>query len=346
MAVSIKDVAQRAQVSHSTVSRALQNPRRLNQDTAQRVQQIAREMGYRPNSIGRSLVTRRTDTIGVVVTTVADPFVAEVVAGVEEVAHNRGYAVFLANSNAQPEREISVVRSFHDRRVDGVLVMASRVGSLYLPLLEELNVPIVLVDNQYPGEFAHAISIDDRGGARMAVRHLIELGHRRIGYVADQYGLQSDEDRKMGYAEELESAGLAFSAALVAHGDGKAEGGRVAMQSLLALRDPPTAVFCYNDMTAIGALRTLHSKGWKAPEEMSVVGFDDLPIAQYVEPPLTTVRQPKAEMGRMAAERLLNLLGRSELSGSEAAGGGGAGSSIRVPGELVVRASACRPRHG
>lgn len=128
-------------------------------------------------------------------TTVADPFVSEGIAGVEDVAQAKGYAVFLANSNANPDREISFVRSFGERRVDGVLVMASRVGALYLPLLNELDVPLVLIDNQHPGDFGYSISTDDRGGARLAVRHLIELGHSRIGYIGDQYGLQSDEDR-------------------------------------------------------------------------------------------------------------------------------------------------------
>jgi DNA-binding LacI/PurR family transcriptional regulator len=143
-------------------------------------------MGYRPNVIGRSLATQHTQTIGIVVTAVADPFVSEVVAGVEDVAQAQGYAVFLANSHANSDREISVVRSLGERRVDGVLVMASRVGALYLPLLNELDVPLVLIDNQHPDDFGYSISIDDRGGARLAVRHLIELGHRRIAYIGDQ----------------------------------------------------------------------------------------------------------------------------------------------------------------
>jgi DNA-binding LacI/PurR family transcriptional regulator len=329
MSVSLKDVARRARVSHSTVSRALHLPGRVNEKTAERVRRIAREMGYRPNPIGRSLATRRTATIGVVVTTVADPFVSEVIAGVEEVAHRRGYAVFLANSNADPEREVSVVRSFQDRRVDGVLVMASRVGALYMPLLKKLSVPIVLIDNQHPGDFAHSISIDDRGGARLAVRHLVELGHRRIAYIGDRYGLQSNTDRRAGYSAELKAAGIRYCPEHVVLGDGRAEGGLLAMRSLLELRQPPTAVFCYNDMTAIGALRAVHDAGLGVPACVSMVGFDDLPIASYVEPPLTTVRQPKAEMGRRAAGMLLDAL----------AGGPSNASSIRVPGELVVRES-------
>jgi DNA-binding LacI/PurR family transcriptional regulator len=151
--------------------------------------------------------------------------------------------------------------------------------------------------------------------------------------------LQSDDDRKAGYLDELARAGVAPSAELAVHGDGTPEGGALGMLALMALREPPTAVFCYNDMTAMGALRTLHAAGFELPRRMSLAGFDDLPIARYLEPPLTTIRQPKSEMGRMAAERLLDLMGGAERAR-------GTGSSIRVPGELVVRASTCQPRHG
>lgn len=328
MAVSIKDIARLAGVSHSTVSRALSCNELVNHETAARIRQIARETGYRPNSIGRSLVTKKTFAIGVVVTTVADPFIAEVVSGIEEVVHDGGYAVFLANSNANPEREIKVVQSFHERRVDGILVMASRVGALYLPLLSELNVPIVLIDNQYPGEFVHSICIDDRTGARLAVNHLIQLGHRRIAYLGDQFGLESDKNRLGGYREALEAAGIACPPELVVNGDGKAPGGRVAMDRLLALRDLPTAVFCYNDMSAVGALRSIYDAGLRVPQDISVAGFDDLPIASYLQPALTTVRQPKIEMGRQAAQMLLDLLAGERVE-----------SKIEVQGELIIRAS-------
>jgi len=328
MPLSIKDVARLACVSHSTVSRALANSPSVNRATAERIRKIAKETGYRPNTIGRSLATSRTHTIGFVVTTVADPFVAEVAAGIEDVARQKGYAVFLANSNAEPEREVAVVRSFQDRRVDGVIVMASRVGGLYMPLLEELRVPIMLVDNQYPGAFAHSISIDDRGGGRLVTSHLAALGHRRIGYIGDRNGMQSDTDRMAGYADALAAAGVEFNRAYVAQGNGGPSGGLEAMQSLLALRERPTAVFCYNDMTAIGALRALHNAGCRVPADVSVAGFDDLQIAPFLEPPLTTVRQPKTEMGRRAASILLELLEGKELE-----------AQITVPGELVIRES-------
>jgi len=331
--VSIKDIARVAKVSHSTVSRALHNSPLVNRETAERIRRIAEEMGYRPSAVARSLVTRKSKTIGVVVTTIADPFIAEVVSGIEEVANDHGYSVFLANSNADPDREIKVVHSFHERRVDGILVTASRVGALYMDHLSEMKVPIVLINNQHPGEFVHSVMIDNVTASRAATEHLIQLGHRRIAYIGDQFGYQSDTERFAGYRQALERAGLTFQPELVVHGDGKPEGGMRAMERLLALAPPPTAVFCYNDMTALGALRVARMKGFRVPEDISLVGFDDLFIASYTEPPLTTIRQPKRQMGRQAMALLLQLLK-----------GGDSQQTIWVQGELIVRASTAPPR--
>jgi len=312
--VSIKDIARVAKVSHSTVSRALRNSPLVSRETAERIRQIAEEMGYRPSAVARSLVTRKTKTIGVVVTTIADPFIAEVVSGIEEVANDHGYSVFLANSNADPDREIKVVHSFHERRVDGILVTASRVGALYIGHLSEMKVPIVLINNQHPGEFVHSVMIDNVTASRMATEHLVHLGHRRIAYIGDQFGYQSDTERFAGYRQALERAGLTFQPELVVHGDGKPEGGMRAMEQLLRLSPLPTAVFCYNDMTALGALRVARMRGLRVPEDISLVGFDDLFIASYTEPPLTTIRQPKRRMGQRAMELLLQLLRGGTLS--------------------------------
>src|SRR6267378_2281234 len=169
--VSIKDIARAAQVSHPTVSRALSDSPLVNGETAKRIRQIAASLGYRPSAIARSLATKRTKTIGVVVTSIADPFIADVISGVEEAANDHGYSVFLANSNANPDREVKVVHSFHERRVDGILVTASRVGALYMPLLDEMRVPTVLINNQHPGEFAHSVMIDNPAASRRATEH-------------------------------------------------------------------------------------------------------------------------------------------------------------------------------
>jgi DNA-binding LacI/PurR family transcriptional regulator len=283
--------------------------------------------------VARGLVTKKTWTLGAVVTTIADPFIGEVVSGVEELANDKGYSVILANCNADPDRELRVVRLFEERRVDGILILSSRVGALYMPLLSELRVPIVLINSHHPDQFAHSVMIDNLGGSLAAVQHLIQLGHRRIAYLGDQYGLQSDTERFAGYRQALALADFPFTPELVVHADGKSEGALPATNRLLAMEDPATAVFCYNDLTAIGALRALRGHGLRVPDDMSVVGFDDLAIASYTEPPLTTVRQPKQQMGRMAVDILCNL-----ISGAQEQ------TQIKVPGELIVRESASAPR--
>src|SRR5580704_6854655 len=202
---SIKDIARIARVSHSTVSRALQNSPLVNARTAETIRQIAHESGYRASAVARGLVTKRTLTIGLVVTTIADPFASEVVGAIEQAANDHGYSVFLADSNADPVREQQVVQSLAERRVDGIVVTSSRVGALYLPLLSEMRVPIVLVNNQHPGEFVHSIMIGNVEGVRAVAEHLIGLGHKRIAYIGDQYGYQSDTERFAGYRETLDA---------------------------------------------------------------------------------------------------------------------------------------------
>jgi DNA-binding LacI/PurR family transcriptional regulator len=330
--ISIKDIARAAQVSHPTVSRALRHSPLVNKETAERISQIAASMGYWPDAVARGLVTKKTRTIGVVVTTIADPFIGEVVSGIEEVANDHGYSVFLANSNADPAREIRVAQSFQQRRVDGILVAASRVGALYIPLLGQLKVPIVLINNQHPDEFVQSVVIDNVTASLEAVQHLIQLGHQRIAYIGDQFGFQSDTERFGGYRQALALADYPFLPELVVHGDGKPEGGMQAVEKLLALPTPPTAVFCYNDMSAIGALRGIRAHGLRVPGDISLVGFDDLFIAAYSDPPLTTVRQPKRQMGRMAMEILLELFSNADKK-----------ANIKVQGELVVRESTAPP---
>jgi DNA-binding LacI/PurR family transcriptional regulator len=334
--VSIKDIARAAKVSHPTVSRALSDSPLVNGETAKRIRQIAASLGYRPSAIARSLATKKTNTIGVVVTSIADPFIADVISGVEEAANDHGYSVFLANSNANPDREVKVVHSFHERRVDGILVTASRVGALYVPLLSQLKVPIVLINNQHPDEtdeFIYSVTIDNIKASNEVMRHLIGLGHKRIAYIGDRGGFQSDNERLAGYRQGLSFAGYPFLSELVVHGDGKPEGGGRAMESLLGLPNPPTAVFCYNDMSALGALRVLHGHGIKVPEDLSLVGFDDLAIASYTSPLLTTVSQPKQQMGRMAMDIMIKLLSRIDSK-----------TNIKVEGELIVRESTAPPK--
>jgi DNA-binding LacI/PurR family transcriptional regulator len=328
MPVSIKDIARLAGVSHSTVSRALHKSPLIPPETARRIQRIAQEQGYTASAVARSLVTRRTQAIGVVVTSIADPFNGDLVDGIEEVANERGYSVILATSQANPERELAVVRSCQERRVDGILVASSRVGALYVPILSELDVPIVLINNQHGSDFAHSIRIDNIHGMRFATEHLLQLGHRHIAYVGDRFGLHSDEERFAGYRQALTSRDVRFDNTLVMQGDGKAGGAASALDELLKRRSKPTAVACYNDMTALGLIHRAQQHGIVVPDELSVTGFDDIPFAAFARPPLTTVRQPRRDMGREAMRLLFALLNGEEAQKTSV-----------INGELIVRGS-------
>jgi DNA-binding LacI/PurR family transcriptional regulator len=331
--LSIKDIARAANVSHSTVSRALRNSSLVRAETAEKIQRIAREANFRVSAVGRSLATGRTFSIGVVVTTIADPFMADVVAGIEETANAHGYSVTLASSKTDPEREMKLVQSFEERRVDGILIIASRVGSVYLSVLAEMKIPIVLINSYHPGEFTYSVSVDNIAASRSATRFLIQLGHRNIGFIGNRYGAQSNLGRLTGYRQGPEDAGIHFHPESVFLGDARVEGGFQALEHFVSLAETPTALVCYNDLTAVGVLNSAYRRKIVVPDELSVVGFDDLTIASYANPPLTTVRQPKHEMGRVATEIVFNLLAGSTTE-----------KSYTFQTDLILRDSTAPPR--
>ncbi len=331
MRVSIKDIAQAAGVSHSTVSRALGDSPLVKTETKARIQRLAQEMGYSPDAIARSLVTRQTRTVGVVVTTITDPFVAEVVQGIEDTALENDYSIILASSAAEPEREVAAVEMLRAKRVDSVIVTSSRVGALYLEHLERIGVPVVLVNNhnEQSGRYTFSVSVDNQHGGHLATRHLIERGHQRIAYVSGTSDQSDSADRLAGYRQALEENSIHFDPVLVVLGNGRLNGGERALRSLTTLDSPPTAVFCYNDMTAIGLLGAARQAGLSVPEDLAVVGFDDIPLASYVNPPLTTIVQPQRDMGRQAMSMALTLMAADDSSPPL--------SDVVVKGRLIVR---------
>jgi LacI family transcriptional regulator, repressor for deo operon, udp, cdd, tsx, nupC, and nupG len=333
--VSIKDIAKTAGVSHSTVSRALRDSPQVNAATRERIKKVAHEMGYTPDAQARSLVTGRSHTVGVVVTTIADPFVAEVVQGVETTAHDHGYTVVLSGSGSEPVREIAAVQLLRSKRVDGVIVTSSRIGALYLEHVERFGVPVVLINNhnEQSGHYTYTVTVDNRHGSLLAMDHLLGKGHQRIAYVTGPADHSSDMERMGAYRQALEARGLPWDASLVVPGDGWPDGGRRALEQLMSLSQPPTAVFCYNDLTAIGLMRAAREKSVQVPATLAVVGFDDIPLAAYVDPPLTTIAQPMVEMGRLAMGMLLNLMQTDASDGTRL-------SDTVVRGTLIVRESA------
>jgi DNA-binding LacI/PurR family transcriptional regulator len=333
MSVTLKDVAKVAGVSHSTVSRALHGNPMIPPETTARIRKIADELGYVPNTVASGLRKTHSQVLGVLVRRIDDAFLAEVLQGIEDVLHAEGYGLFLATSHRDPEREKAIFRDMSERRVDGVIVCSTEVNEEHLRQLSEFGVPTVLINNQAATEMAHSVSHDDVAGGLALTRHLLELGHRRIAYLGHSRTGRITQDRLEGYKQALSEAGLGHRPEYVAAGpNGTAEGGVIGMNKLLAVEERPTAVVCFNDIMAIGAMHALRQAGLSVPGDCSVTGFDNIPLSQYVNPPLTTFHQPRYELGTEAAEMMLRLLSRKDkmLDAAEV---------ISLRGRLVVRLS-------
>jgi DNA-binding LacI/PurR family transcriptional regulator len=343
--VSIKDIAAVAGVSAPTVSRALHRRGRVSAATRAQILAVARELGYTPSLVARGLVTQRSYTVGLVVTSFADPFHSEVAQGVEEAAAQHGYSLFLASSGAdgvaadgatgEPDREVAVVRRLQGQQVDGVIVSASRVGDRYADLLQERGIPLVLVNTHVEGEQIHSIYHDDYQGGRLLLAHLLARGYRRIGYLGDQRGGRTNLARQQAWHDALHEAGL-DATLTVSDPGGQLAGGVAATAAILQdaqrrWQRPPDALYCYNDVMAIGALAALHRAGLRVPEDVAVTGFDDIDVAAYTIPPLTTLHQPRRAIGTAALQTLLALINGEEPSNGAQA--------TKMIGELMIRGS-------
>jgi LacI family transcriptional regulator/LacI family repressor for deo operon, udp, cdd, tsx, nupC, and nupG len=308
MPVTIKDIAKVAGVSHTTVSRALRGNPSISSNTVARIERLAKDMGYVPSAVAQSLHSQQTLTIGMVVTTIADPFIVKVVEGAERVAQAAGYSVFLSTSDNDPDRELAVVETFRRRRVDAIIVTSSRVGRLYSSQLDQVQVPIVLINNQEEGKYLYSIAVDDEQGAELAGRHLLEYGHRRIAYIGVPDRPKSNERRLAGYHAAFEQAGIAPDPDLIFSPDAADDfqRGQVAFEAIEAAR--ATAVFAYNDVIAIGLMTACAQHGVAVPDRLSIVGFDDIEPAVYVNPGLTTIHQPRLKLGQLAMTMTLDLL--------------------------------------
>jgi LacI family transcriptional regulator/LacI family repressor for deo operon, udp, cdd, tsx, nupC, and nupG len=336
--VSIKDVARAAGVSHSTVSRALRDSPLISQATRIRIQWLADEMGYVPNSVAQSLQMSRSGTIGLAVTTLSDPYFADIAEGIDEVACRAGFSIFVTSSHNDPETEIRAIETFHRRRVDGIIVASSRLSGLYAQRLERIHVPVVLINQnaEDSSSLFSSVAVDEVAGARLAVEHLLACGHRRIGYLGMGNRLRSNQRRLTGYRQAMANAGIdppddwmLIVPDEVAEEYGDVNAGQAAFPQLYATG--VTAVLCYNDRTATGALIACRDQDLCVPLSCSIVGFDDIELAGYVTPPLTTIAQPKRDMGRRAMQMVLNLMNERPVT-----------DQVMIP-DLVVRQSTAPP---
>jgi DNA-binding LacI/PurR family transcriptional regulator len=303
---SLREVAHAAGVSPATVSRVLNARTNVRSETRLRVERAIETLNYQPSRVARRLRTqdRPGQMLGLLVPDIQNPFYVEVVRGVEDRAYARGCAVMMCNFGQEEEKEHFFLDIMRHERVDGLILAPARPDDRKALEVVRSGIPVVCVDRGLAEADVDTIVVDNLEGARAAVDHLLRLGHRRIGHVAGLPQLPSTQERVAGYRAALQAAGLTSDPALVRHGNSKHESGRDLTADLLDLPDPPTALFTGNNLITLGALETIHRRGLRIPEDVALVGFDDMYWAISLNPPLTAVSQPGYEIGRRAAELL------------------------------------------
>lgn len=307
---TIYDVAQRAGVSPSTVSRVFNKAAVISQATRERVLAAARELDYQPTVLGSALTTKQTHMVGLTITDIRNPYSASLARGVQDTLTRDGYVCIICNTDADSDREVHILREIRRRGVDGFIITPSFLGrnpeaDRTIRQLLAHRVPIVFIGNRLEDPDVDYVTSRAQDGAAQAVNYLAGLGHRAIGFIGGRYTQGVAVGRWLGYQEAMIANRLPIRPELVLESDTTPEGGQQAMCRMLDLPDPPTAVLSVNDLVAIGALAACHQRGVAVPDRISVVGFDNIPMAALTVPALTTVAQPAYDMGRKAAEMLL-----------------------------------------
>jgi LacI family transcriptional regulator, galactose operon repressor len=314
--VTIHELAKRSGVSVGTVSRALNGYTDVKSETRERVLRIAEELDYTPNAAARTLVTQRSHVVGVFLETGPDhpdiqhPFFHEVLVGVKNKLGAQGYLLLFAAANpGNGFGSHSYLKRCQHHHVDGAILMGPPGDDPEVQRLARSNLPCVAVDLDLEGRAVTSVRSDSKEGASLAIEHLAGLGHTRIAHIAGPVDTTPGRERLNGFQRAIAAQNLPYHDELVVYGDFYYDSGRAAMEKLLALKEPPTAVFAASDMMAMGAMRAVHAAGLKIPEDVAFVGFDDMQMAAMAHPPLTTVRQQKARLGELAAEALLHRIG-------------------------------------
>lgn len=329
--VTAQDVARRAGVSTSTVSHVLNGTRVVSDDLRERVLRAFDELDYEPNAVARSLKIKRSNTIGLIISDISNVFFTAIARGVEDVAQESGYALILCNSDDDASKEAEYLRLLRARRVDGLVIAPAGDRHDALVRLVQSQFPLVLVDRDVPGLDASTVTIDNESAAFAAVNHLIGLGHRRIAMVASWPRFIPNQARVAGYRRALEEAGIPEDRGLFAPVAGRSEEARLAAAGLLDLDPRPTAFFASTNQMTMGTIAAIYDHGLNIPDDIALVGFDDVAWASVLHPRLTTVAQPTYELGRTAAQLLLTLIKDDPLAPSR---------RVILGARLIVRESA------
>lgn len=329
---TIQDVARRANVSSATVSRVLSSPDKVSEQARERVFEAVRETGYIVNEAARSLRMRTSHTIVAAMPHIGDPFYSTVLEAVVSTASARGYAVLVTKQlEGAPNRWLSDY--LHSNRADGLLIFDGSLDTHQLHRLSggEMRLPLVAAYDELPDQQVNSVVTDNRAAAGRLVQHLVDLGHRRIAHVKGPSRTAAPNERLVGFREAMERLGLDLREDWIVPGDYTIDGGVAAAENLLACSDMPSAVFCANDETAIGVISRLREAGIECPKDVSIVGFDDISFVPHLSPPLTTMRQPREEIGRLATDAVIDIIEGSEK--------GAAPLHVALSAELVVRGS-------
>jgi LacI family transcriptional regulator len=329
--ITIKDVARHAGVSQMTVSRVINGSARVSPEARSRVDRAISELGYVPSRLARGLSGQRTGTLALIVPDVANPFFTLIVRGAEDVARRAGYRVILCDTRADLGVEREVIEEMIAHRVEGILIApVSDRSRDHLRRLAKFGVPFVLVDRTVPGVDSDVVLGDSTGGAEQLVEHLISLGHRRIGLIIEPDEVSTARDRRRGYESALSAAGIPLDQALVVSGTVDPRGGSEGMHRLLALENPPTAVFTVNNLVALGAIEAVRAAGLSVPDDVALVCFDDIEYASRLYPFLTVMEQPAETFGTLGTQLLLERIQRRGPERPRA---------VVLPAEFVVRKS-------
>ena len=332
--MNIAEIARRAKVSTATVSRTLNQSGPVKAATARKVWRAVTALNYYPNSHARTLVSGRSRLIGLIVSDITNPFFPELVRVFENLAAQKQYDLLLTSTDYDTSRMTTCLRRMLERKVDGVAMMTSEMDMGLIRELAKRSVPIVFMDVGQMGPRMSHVSIDYGNGMRQAVDDVIQLGPRHIGCISGPLDLHAARTRRQAFVDGLRHHRIPLDPRLVREGLHTAEGGEKAMKELLKLARLPTAVVCSNDWTAIGALHAIHAAGLRVPEDISLVGFDDIPLTSYTMPTLTTVRMSARDVGATAFQALFSLIGEEHLEGDV----------YQIPTRLVVRESTARIR--
>ncbi|CZF85685.1 HTH-type transcriptional repressor PurR [Grimontia marina] len=310
---TIKDVARLAGVSTTTVSHVINKTRFVAENTTKKVWAAVDELNYAPSAVARSLKCNSTRTIGMLVTKSTNPFFAEVVHGVEEYCYKEGYTLILCNTEGNLSKQRDYLRMLAEKRVDGLLVMCSDLNEELLSLLEKKqDLPMVVMD--WGTEHINTDCIQDNAelGGYIATKHFIENGHTKIGCISGQMDKLTCRERLDGFRKALEEAGLTYNPDWIVEADFECDSAEEAANKLVALEERPTAIFCFNDIMALAAISTFRQAGLDVPNDISIIGYDNIDLAGFFSPPLTTIHQPKNRLGKTAIKLLMERLANKE----------------------------------